>query len=418
MAAIVFGLLGLATWVRDRGARPNPELFRPAERSLANAANARPGIPAAELLLVKTVEPREDSGEVSYSLQSTAYSLSAGGARAAGQSGADVASLLDAGLCGPGWQQDGEVETFGPDNLYEKIDGREGLYKSYNFRQLWTASYDSTAPPAARFDVEVFLQGSPLDAYGVLSTERQGMVRTEATTSARTEAKPASAAPDRTVTPNGLYFLAGAHYVRLLGSEASPRVDAALAAAAAKLAGLAPATASATPSTAASSPAGTAPGEASGPLLPPGRLDSPESWSPAANPLLSLGADPATLQYLAQDGLGQEYFKGLYLATLPAGKGRVTAFLFPAPDAAAAKSVFERYRTFLATQGKPATPAQLAGAPAGSVAVEIAMLDTWEWAFLAGRYVAGVTEAEDPDTARAACALLGKALGAASQAAR
>lgn len=367
IAAVVFGLLGIATWVRDRGARPNPELFRPAEGSFA-------GTPAVRLA------PHPGHPVI------------------AGAAG--VADLLGAGLCGPGWKRDGEVQSFGPDNLYEKIDGREGLYKSYNFRGLWAASYDSSNPPAARLDVEVFLQGSPLDAYGVLSTERQGM-----STSTR-------AAPDRTLTPNGLYFLAGAHYVRLVGSEASPRVEAALAAAAGKLAGLAPVATSTLSPAPLPSPAGPADGAGASPLLPSGMLEAPESWSPASNPLLSLGADPATLQYQAQDGLGQEYFKGIYLASLPAGPTRVTAFLFAAPDAAAAGSTFARYRSFLATQGKPATEPELAGTPPGTIAVKIALLDTWEWAFVAGRFVAGVTEADDPGAARAACALLGKALGA------
>ncbi len=373
IAAILFGLLGVAGWVRDRGNRPNPELFRPSERSPA-------GTPAVRLA------PRPGHPVISET--------------------ASVSDLLGTGLCGPGWQRDGEVQSFGPDNLYEKIDGREGLYKSYNFRELWAVSYDSSTSPAARLDVEVFLQGSPLDAYGVLATERQGLTTR------------APAAADRTVTPNGLYFLAGAHYVRLVGSEASPRVEAALAAAAGKLAGLAP-VATSTPSSAPlPSPAGPAAAAGASPLLPSGMLEAPDSWSPASNPLLSLGADPATLQYQAQDGLGQEYFKGIYLASLPAGPARVTAFLFAAPDAAAASSICARYRSFLATQGKPATEPQLAHAPPGTFAVKVALLDTWEWVFVAGRFVAGVTEADDPEAAGVACALLGKALGARPQAAQ
>jgi lysophospholipase L1-like esterase len=57
-------------------------------------------MPETDLTLAKVVEPREDSGGVSYSLQSTAYSLSAGEARAGVGARAALALWLGAPLLG------------------------------------------------------------------------------------------------------------------------------------------------------------------------------------------------------------------------------------------------------------------------------------------------------------------------------
>ncbi|MBI3893174.1 MAG: hypothetical protein HY303_16770 [Candidatus Wallbacteria bacterium] len=353
---LLIGLAGIGAWVVARGRQVNPDLFRLKESALSSTTRER-----------------------------AIYRRPAERFTALPESGAEV-GLLAPDLLGADWHRDGALEVFGPDQLYEKIDGREGLYKSYGFRRLWTASYVATAAPTRRVDVELFLLGSPMQAFGVLATERQA-------------ATIASGSPDMASIPNGLYLVRGAYYARLVGSEASGQVREAAAAAARKLDALATSTVAA---------AATSSDGKQVPLA--SLLRSPESWTPASNPLVLLGADPATLRYVATDGLGMDFFKGLYMAALREGGKDIRAYLFPARDPAEAQAVFRKYSEYLTRQAERAAPGAFPGVPAGAVAVRDKVLNTWEWTCQVGRFVTGVTEAEDGPAAARVVAKLEKAL--------
>ena len=69
----------------------------------------------------------------------------------------------------PGWEQDGDVEVYEGDNLFNHIDGAAESYLSYNFQKLWVVRYKKGE---AELTLEVYDHGDPVSAYGIYSMER------------------------------------------------------------------------------------------------------------------------------------------------------------------------------------------------------------------------------------------------------
>ncbi len=96
-----------------------------------------------------------------------------------------------------------QTERF-TDNLYEKIDGREGQYRAYHFVELRFGQYlDSQSRQT--FDVYIYDMGEPENAFGIYGTERS---------------------PDPEMIPIGreayasgpsVYFWKGRFYVNVIG---------------------------------------------------------------------------------------------------------------------------------------------------------------------------------------------------------
>jgi len=191
LGMLVLVLLGsLVGWIAWRGAHPDPELYS-MEENLSEGGS------------VNVVESRP------------APSLSPGNAPAAPAAPADRGPLPES-LAADGWTE-GAVSTFGVDNLYEKIDGREGYYKSFGFRRLWFVSLSRADDPATVVDVEVYDLGEVGNALGAYAGER-----------------PQGGAPD--IGPDGLSHLdrnalcvtRGRFYIRAIGSDETPVVRAQL----------------------------------------------------------------------------------------------------------------------------------------------------------------------------------------------
>lgn len=70
-----------------------------------------------------------------------------------------------------GWKIEGTDKIYGPDNLYEYIDGGAELYLSYDFKKVINRIY--TAPDQPDIMVDVFDMGSSRNAYGVFSHARE-----------------------------------------------------------------------------------------------------------------------------------------------------------------------------------------------------------------------------------------------------
>lgn len=433
LACFLF-LVGLVGWVVHRGGQVDPDLFRLDDASLRE----------------------KGSGPTIYEREVVVHA-----SRAVGQH--PVAALLVERLPGLGFRRSGPVESYGYDELYVKINGRETLYKSFGFRNLWWASYEQGEES---LDVEIFQHESPMAAFGVFSAERAGI-------------EGALLEPTRTVIPNGLYFVAGTYYVRVLGASAAPLVKKAAETVQGMLSGLGEIGLEATASEESlpAPPPGVgsgksrpplegeapgAPGPGSGdlagggpdapgtcppgydeactnprslpPTLPRGGGDEeggepsggavaraaaesegaalralllkPESWTPLANPLVSLGADPGTLEYHAEYGLGLEAFSGLFVASVPVGERTARLFLLPAGSEARAREAFDGYQEMLASNGNPQELDWGDTPPEERAASLVDMLDTIEAGFRRGPWVAGVTEAEDAEVAEDGLALL------------
>jgi len=75
-------------------------------------------------------------------------------------------------LAGGGWRIAEPVRSFGPDTLYEEIDGEAELYLPYSFRELRVAILSPAGRPAAQLRLELYRHGNPRDAYGIYSQYR------------------------------------------------------------------------------------------------------------------------------------------------------------------------------------------------------------------------------------------------------
>jgi hypothetical protein len=70
------------------------------------------------------------------------------------------------------WKLLEPVRTFGPDNLYEEIDGEAELVLPYGMERLTVAVLGRTARPGSEVRLELFRMASPRDAYGIWSQYR------------------------------------------------------------------------------------------------------------------------------------------------------------------------------------------------------------------------------------------------------
>ena len=70
------------------------------------------------------------------------------------------------------WRLLEPVRTFGPDNLYEEIDGEAELFLPYGMERLTVAILGRTARPGSEVRLELFRMASPRDAYGIWSQYR------------------------------------------------------------------------------------------------------------------------------------------------------------------------------------------------------------------------------------------------------
>jgi hypothetical protein len=71
-----------------------------------------------------------------------------------------------------GWRLLEPMRTFGPDNLYEEIDGEAELFLPYGMERLTVAVLGRSARPGSEVRLELFRMASPRDAYGIWSQYR------------------------------------------------------------------------------------------------------------------------------------------------------------------------------------------------------------------------------------------------------
>ncbi len=69
----------------------------------------------------------------------------------------------------PGWTPSGDVEIYGADDLWKRIDGAAELFVSYGFQRL---SARDMSRDEASVAIEIYDMGSRLNAFGVYGAER------------------------------------------------------------------------------------------------------------------------------------------------------------------------------------------------------------------------------------------------------
>lgn len=242
-------------------------------------------------------------------------------------------------------------ETFGPDTLYEKINGRADLYLASGFVSLNAQRFTLKGAAGSWIEMLVYDMHTPENAFSVYSMQR----REGATTDSRL--------PNAYRTENALFMVHGQFYLELIGT----RGDEALHGAMQTLAR----------------------------LFSPSQDGASTATAPGAALFPAQGLDPATRQLITANAFGYEMLDHIYSAEYVLDGARLTAFISERQDPAAASALTGNYRQKLVSYGAVIvdTPSSVAGATA------LKFFDTYEIVFSRGRYLAGVHEADDLKTA-------------------
>jgi hypothetical protein len=272
---------------------------------------------------------------------------------AAGSSLAATAALIPEV---PGFTPRGSAQSFGPENLSDKINGKAELYLAAGFKEMSARSFTLDEAGQAHLEILVYDMGSPDNAYAVFSAQR----------------RPGS--PDIPLTahayatPNALFFTRGPFYVEMVADRAEATIQGSLKEYAAALVAKMP---------------------SEGEVATPAGLFPPEG----------LTADSVRLS--AADTFGLEGFNQVYTGEYAVQGGTATAFLAHRDSPVQAEAEARRYRDFLTANGY-----QKIQKPDVSESFHLYELDgSFEIVFVQGRTLAGVHDSASPE---AALALAGK----------
>ena len=205
-----------------------------------------------------------------------------------------------------GFSPSGPVQSFGPENLSDKINGKAELYLSAGFQSLIVQSFTLANPAGTYLEVFLYDMGKPQNAYAVFSSQR------------RPGATPLNFRPNAYATANAQFFMAGKFYVEMIMDRALPDVAAVL------------------------QPMTTA-------LL----ADLPPE--PASDGAVAVfptqGLLPDSVRLNAADTCGMEGFNNVYTAEYQLPSGPATVFLAQRPGSAQASAEARRYQEFLQANG-------------------------------------------------------------------
>ena len=243
----------------------------------------------------------------------------------------------------------GPVESFGPDTLSQKIDGKAELYLPAGFEHLWCRRFKSTSGSEDWMEVFVYDMGNIRQAFAVFSAQR------------RSGGADLSLARFSYETKNALFFVHGKYYVELVAASASEAI-------------MESATAFAERFVDQISPSAVRIEELS--LFPEKGLD-PSHTGPSHTGLI------------VSDAFGFKGLQNVFTARYQLGDTQLTAFITKNGDTAAAAALVAAYSDFLVANGGAVEPA----APFPQAEM-ISLFGTFEIFFPCGPYVVGVHQAE------------------------
>jgi hypothetical protein len=249
-------------------------------------------------------------------------------------------------------------ERFDPDTLSDKINGKAELYFSAGFRSLTAQRFALADDSALWFEFFVYDMDTARNAFSVFSMQRRGDLTAGGPT------------PFAYATPNGRFLAHGRYYVELVGAEASePLMTAAEAMTAA--------------------------------FVDRTAADAASVTEMALFP--EEGRVPGSRSLVASDAFGITGFNQVFTAQYRHNGTGSTAYVARRESAATARSMAEAVRDFYLEYGGTALDG-----PEGVAVIDI--LDTIEIVLHQGRYVIGVHEAPDRETALALAERLRKTI--------
>ena len=256
-------------------------------------------------------------------------------------------SLAD--LAPAGIQPLSPPERFDPDTLSDKINGKAELYFSAGFRSLEAQRFALANDPALWFEMFVYDMGTARNAFSVFSMQRRGDLEAGGPT------------PFAYATPNGRFLAHGPYYLELVGAEASDSlmtVADAMAAAFVDRVG----------------------------------ADAANVTEMALFP--EDGRVSGSRSLVASDAFGISGFNQVFTAQYQHNGTGLSAYVARRESAASARSLPRLFGIFILSTVAPSLDG-----PEGVAVIDI--LDTIEVVLYQGRYVIGVHEAPDRETALA-----------------
>jgi hypothetical protein len=265
----------------------------------------------------------------------------------------DAASILPAPP--PEFAVMSAPENFGPDDVYNKIDGKADLYLTAGFVHMTCQRFALKATNDDWMEWFVYDMGALPQAFSVFSLQR------------RSEGKAIGLTPFAYQTDNAIYFVSGRYYVEAVTAMPAPAMMTGMMAMA----------------------------QAFVAAHPPGPSVIPElKWFPLEN----READNDGLQMT--DAFGFDGFTNVFTAKyqLPGGATNVEvlAYLETTKTAADATTLRDAYRSFLLSNGGK----EMEAGGAAALGKPINFMDSIEIVFAESNMVAGVHAA--PDAASAA----------------
>ena len=203
----------------------------------------------------------------------------------------------------PGWILSQEPEFYGPENLFEYIDGASEAYLAYDFQGLIVAFYKREKDKEPIITVEIYDMGEALKAFGIYSSERP---------------------PEGHFLPIGLEgylekgtlcFLAGSCYVKVFSFLDEKEADEVARLFGQEIARLIPAE---------------------------------DKWTDPADIFPPSGLKPRTIKFLLKNFLGFEYLHHAFLASYEREGETFEAFIVRAEDRTEAEILESRWKKDLA----------------------------------------------------------------------
>lgn len=123
----------------------------------------------------------------------------------------DLTAATLALLVPDGFETLSEVETYNPENLYEKINGKAPLYLECGFKKLFTQRFVSQDDNSLWFELYIYDMATVKNAFSVFSVQK----RADAAMAGSMDPQYAYR------TGNALYYTNGHYYIELVGSDES-----------------------------------------------------------------------------------------------------------------------------------------------------------------------------------------------------
>ena len=248
-----------------------------------------------------------------------------------------------------GWEMVSEPETYGPENLWDYINGQAEFYLAYGFVRVDAAEYrqESGSPSVV---VEVYQMASPEDAFGIFAAERNS------------DDRQIEVGSGGYLGTNVLNFWQGENYIKLTSFETGAGYEEALAALAREI-------------------------SARGPTSS-GELEI-FSYFPEE------GRIEASERYFARGFLGQGYLNRAYRVDYGrSGDSSFQLFLAPFDSSDEARAALAQYADFLKSQGHGFESVE------GESPTMVAETGRANVVFAQDEFLGGVLDADSPEHGR------------------